>query len=126
MGHPVRVTHAEPFTDPFAPSTLRISEASAGVSREVSITYLMVLSPFMFSAPARTVAEELFTRANVLAGSGPVKASTAVFQLVLSERTLWIARVPELSISVPAIESGVTSASQSAFVIGGTTFLNDQ
>jgi hypothetical protein len=72
------------------------------------------------------VADEWFTSANVLAGSGPVKASTAVFQLVLSERTLWIVRVPELSISVPAIESGVTSASQSAFVIGGTTFLNDQ
>src|SRR5579859_7795503 len=126
MGHPVRVTHAEPLTDPFAPSTLRINEASARVSREVSIAYWIVSSPFTFSVPARTMADEWFTSANVLAGSGPVKASTAVFQLVLSERTLWIARVPELSISVPPMESGATSASQSAFVSGGTTFLNDQ
>src|SRR5690348_11855864 len=37
-----------------------------------------------------------------------------------------MARVPELSISVPAMASGVTSASQSAFVSGITIFLNDQ
>lgn len=125
-GHPVRVTQAEPFTEPFAPRTFRINEASAGMSFEVSIAYLIVFSPFTFSLPARTVADEWFTNANVLAGSGPVKVSTAVFQLVPSERVAWIARVPELSIDVPAMESSVMSASQSVFVKGGTAFLYDQ
>lgn len=36
---PVRVTHTAPWINPFAPNTLRISEASAGVSCEVSIAY---------------------------------------------------------------------------------------